>query len=297
MYDANVAVQRQLLANLTVTASYHFQRTTNSPYSYNANRFSGDAVDGNLDFLNPYYGNITVVTNQGRTLYHGLSFEVTKRMSRGFQFNASYNYNNRKGYNGTTEVFHPEVDWGRNENGTHNIKMNALWTLPTLRGRNHIIGTALGGWQISSVVNLLSGGYFNPVSNAPYGAGGDFNADGQTGDRPDLPTTKVPKSYSKADWMKGAMNPSIFPLPTTVRDGTLPANYFNRPGYARVDAAFSKRFPIKERLAVQLEAEASNLFNRVNISDVPTSVTSVSFAQADGFYPMRNLQLDVKVVF
>ena len=297
LYDANVAFQRQLLTNLTVTASYHFQRTTNSPCSFNANRFSGDAVDGSLDFLSPYYGNITVVTNLGRTIYHGLNFEVTKRMSRGLQLDASYNYNNRKGYVGSTEVFDPQVDWGRNEMGTHNFKMNAVWDLPILRGRKDILGTALGGWQISSVLNFLSGGYFNPVSNAPYGAGGDFNADGQVGDRPDLPTEKVSRSYSKADWLNGAMNASIFPLPTTVRDGTLPADYFNSPGYARVDASIAKRFPIKERVTIQFQAQASNLFNRANISDASSSLTSVGFAQADGFYPMRTVQLSLKVLF
>jgi hypothetical protein len=297
LYDANVAFQRQLLPDLAVTASYHYQRMPNWLYSFNANRFSGDAVKGYLDFLNPYYGNVTTVTNWGRNIYHGLMFEVSKRMSRGLQFDASYNYNNRKGYVGSTEVFHPEVDWGRNEMGTHNFKMNAVWDLPFLRARKDILGTALGGWQVSSVLNFLSGGYFNPVSNAPYGAGGDFNADGQRGDRPDLPTAKVPRSFSKASWMQGAMSASIFPLPTTVRDGTLPADYFNRPGYARVDASLAKRFPIKERVAIQVRAEASNALNRVNISSASSSLTSISFAQANGFYPMRAVQLSVKVLF
>jgi hypothetical protein len=297
LYDANAAFQRQLLPNLSVTAAYHYQRSTNSPYSFNANRFDGDAVNGTLEFLNSNYGSINMITNQGKTIYNGLMFEVSKRMSRGLQFDASYNYNNRKGYNGSTEVFHPEVDWGRNEMGTHNLKMNAVWNLPFLRSRKDILSTALGGWQMSTVMNFLSGGYFNPVSNQPYGSGGDFNADGQVGDRPDLPTVKVPKAYSKADWMKGAMSASIFPLPTTVRDGTLPDNNFNGPGYARVDLSFSKRFPIKERVAIQARVEASNALNRSNISDVVSSLTDINFAQADSFYPMRTVQLSMKVIF
>ena len=297
LYDINVAFQHQLFPDWAITASYHYQRLPNQLYSFNANRSSGDAVSGTIQFPNAYYGIITETTNLGRDIYYGLMFEVSKRMSHGLQFDASYNYNNSMGYVGSTEVFHPEVDWGRNEMGTHNLKLNAVWNLPFLRHRNDVLGMALGGWQMGSVMNFLSGGYFNPVSYAPYGQGGDFNADGQVGDRPDLPTVSVPRSYSKADWLNGAMSASIFPLPTTVRDGTLPANYFNRPGYARVDASLGKQFPIKERVTLLFRAEASNLLNRANISDVSNSLTSISFAQADGFYPMRTVQLSLKVIF
>jgi outer membrane receptor protein involved in Fe transport len=93
------------------------------------------------------------------------------------------------------------------------------------------------------------------------------------------------------------MSASIFPLPTTVRDGTLPDNNFNGPGYARVDLSFSKRFPIKERVAIQARVEASNALNRSNISDVVSSLTDINFAQADSFYPMRTVQLSMKVIF
>lgn len=297
IYDANVAFQRQLFSNMTATVSYHYQHTPNGTYGFDANRVSGDVVDGTLDRLNPYYGAINVVTNEGRSSYQGFVFEVSKRLAQGWQLNASYNYNNNRGYIGSEEVFDPQVDWGRNEVGTHNFKLNAVWDLPFLRSRKDLLGTLLGGWQVSTIWNFISGGYFDPMSFAPYGSGGDFNADGQNADRPDLPTTSVARSFSKADWMQGAMSASIFPLPQTVRDGTLPANYFNGPGYARVDASFAKGFPIKERAMIQFQVQASNLLNRVNISSVDSSLTSITFAQANDFYPMRTVQMSIKCIF
>ncbi|MGH6630771.1 MAG: hypothetical protein ACREB3_13665, partial [Burkholderiales bacterium] len=217
--------------------------------------------------------------------------------SQGWQLNASYSYHNGRTNFGGTEAFNPEVDWARDEPATHSTKMNALWELPFLRTRRDVVGTVFGGWQLATIWNFESGPYFNPASAAIYGAGGDFNADGQTGDRPDLPATSVPRSYSHEEWLRGALSASIFPLPNTVRNGTLPRNYFRRPGYARIDASLAKRFRINERATIQFRAEASNLLNQVNISGASSSLASTSFGRASSFYPMRAVQLSVKLLF
>ncbi|MGI8783303.1 MAG: carboxypeptidase regulatory-like domain-containing protein [Acidobacteriota bacterium] len=298
VYDANVAFQRQVLSDLAMTVAYHYRRTTNDQLNYNSNRFSGDLVDGRLDRLNPHYGAITTRVNQGRRIYHGLVFDASKRMAQGWQLNASYSYHNGRSNNGgVTEVFQPGLDWARDEIATHNAKMNAVWDLPFLGGRRDVVGAAFGGWQLATIWNFESGPYFNPTTGSQFGKGGDFNADGQTSDRPDLPTTSVPRSFSHDEWMKGAFQANIFPLPNTVRNGTLPRNYFNRPGYTRIDASLTKRFSINERATIQFQAQASNLLNKVNISGASSSLTSTAFARASSFYPMRVVQLSAKFIF
>ena len=97
--------------------------------------------------------------------------------------------------------------------------------------------------------------------------------------------------------MNGALSASAFPLPDTIRDGTLPRNYFHGPGYARIDAAFAKRFVIKERVTIQYQLQASNLLNHVNISGVSSSLTATDFGRASSFYPMRALQMGIKCIF
>ncbi|MEW5978784.1 MAG: carboxypeptidase regulatory-like domain-containing protein [Acidobacteriota bacterium] len=297
--DVNAAFQRQLLDNLAVTVAYHHRRASNDVFSFNANRFSGDLTDGLLDRLNPHYGSINTVVNWGRRTYHGLVLDVSKRWSQGWQLDTSYSYHNARSNAGGTEVFHPELDWAREEPSTHNIKMNAIWDLPFLRGRRDVVGSLLGGWQLATIWNLESGSYFNPTTGARYGAGGDFNADGQRSDRPDRPTTNVLRSYSHDEWMRGAISASIFPLPDpgTVRNGTLPRNYFVGPGYVRIDASLAKKFAIKESVTIQLQVQTSNFLNQVNISGVSSSLTSTSFGRATDFYPMRAVQIGLKAIF
>ena len=297
-YDANIAVQRQLFSDLTVSATYHFHKTTNDVYSFNANRFTGDLSNGLLDRLNPYYDGVTTFVNWGRRSYHGLIFEAAKRFSRGWQLNGSYTYNNaHSNYGGATEVFNPSVDWARDEIATHVFTLSSVWDLPLWRTRRDVVGSIFGGWQLSSIWNFESGSYFNPSSSAAFGAGGDFNADGQRNDRPDLPAQSVPTSYSRTQWVNGAISASVFPLPTDIRDGTLPRNYFTGPGYARIDAGFGKKFVIKERYTIQYQLQASNLLNHANISGVASSLTATNFGRASSFYPMRTVQMSFKFLF
>jgi hypothetical protein len=248
--------------------------------------------------LSPHYGAINTNVNWGRRTYHGLVFDASKRFAQGWQLNASYSYHNgRTNYGGVTEAYQPELDWARDEPSTHNVKVNALWDLPFLRGQKGFAGKAFGGWQLATIWNLESGPYFNPTTGAQFAAGGDFNADGQRSDRPDLPAGDVPRTYSHEEWLEGAIPASTFPLPNTVRNGTLPRNYFNRPGYTRIDASLAKRFPINERATLQFQAQASNLLNQVNISGASSALTSSDFARASSFYPMRAVQLSLKLIF
>ena len=298
-YDMNIAFQRQVFNDLAVTAAYHYRRSSNDLFGFNANRFSGDLLDGRLDRINPYYDSITTNKNLLRRTGHVLVFEATKRLAQGWALNGSYSYYNSKSNGDTTEVFQPDIGWAREEMATHNFKWNAIWDLPFLRGRNDIVGSVFGGWQLGTIWNFMTGGKFNPTTGSQYGNGGDFNADGQRSDRPDLPTSSVATSFSKDEWMNGAMSASIFPLPAAgdIRVGTLPRNYFTGPGYARIDASLAKNFPIKERVKIQFQLQASNLVNRVNIRSVSSSLTSTSFARANGFYPMRTVQMALKVIF
>jgi len=83
--------------------------------------------------------------------------------------------------------------------------------------------------------------------------------------------------------------------------GICPAISSGGPGYARVDAAFVKSFPIpigrSEKANLQLRAEAFNLFNRINLSSLSNSLDASNFGQATGAYQMRISQLSLKFIF
>ncbi|MPY90592.1 MAG: hypothetical protein GEU99_22055 [Luteitalea sp.] len=308
--DVNVGAQYQLAADLMVHGTYRYRYTTDDLYSFNANRFSGDLVDGFLDGLNPNFDSIGVLTNLGRRKYHGIVTGLSKRFSRGWQLSAAYTYNNGRNNfaNGQgdnyssdgTVAYDPSIDWARDDIA-HVFTLHGVWDIPFLQGRSGWLAGAFGGWQLNSTWNLQSGGLFVPLSFAGYGEGGDFNADGQRGEQPDRPSGNVPHSFSKDEWLEGALSASLFPFPDTVRPGNLPRDYFRGPGYARVDAALVKSFPMPIGLAqrgrLQFRAEAFNLFNRVNLSGIENSLEAANFGRAVAAFQMRTIQFSVKVLF
>jgi Carboxypeptidase regulatory-like domain/TonB dependent receptor len=309
-YDMNVGVEYQLFRDWMVFGNYRYRRNNNDLYALNANRYTGDLVDGRLDQLNPYFDQMYILTNLGRRRYHGMVFGANKRFNQGLQLSASYTYNNGKDnyVNSTdntyiasgTNNFDPSIDWGRDDIA-HVFHVHSVWELPILRGKSGWVAGVFGGWQLNTIWNLQSGGFFIPTSSSGFGEGGDFNADGQRGERPDTPTGNVPPSFSKDEWLRGAMSASIFPLPDTVRAGNLPKDFFRRPGYARVDAAFVKGFPIPigraERANLQVRFEAFNLFNHINIRGISSSLSSANFGQVTSAYNMRTVQLSLKFIF
>jgi hypothetical protein len=235
---------------------------------------------------------------------------ASKRFGQGWQLGAAYTYNNARNnfatgqddnYNSSgTNAYDPSLDWARDDIA-HVFTLHGVWDLPFLRGQTGWIAGAFGGWQVNTILNFQSGALFVPLASSGYGEGGDFNADGQRDERPDRPAGDVAHSFSKDEWLGGPINASLFPLPDTVRAGNLPRDFFRGPGYARVDAAFVKNFPIPigraEKGRLQFRAEAFNLFNRVNLSRVENFLEDPNFGRPTNAYQMRTMQLAIKFLF
>jgi hypothetical protein len=308
--DTNFGVQYQLFNNLMVHATYRYRNTRDDLYSFNANRFTGDLVDGRLDQLNPYFDNITLLSNLGQRRYHGLVLGASKRFSQGWQLSGSYTYNHgtnnfangqADNYDSSgTNAYDPTIDWARDDIA-HVFTLHGLWDLPFLRGQKGWLAGAFGGWQLNTVWNFQAGQLFVPLTYSGFGEGGDFNADGQRGERTDRPTGNVAHTFSKDEWLSGPLSASLFPFPDTVRAGNLPRDFFRGPGYARVDTAFVKNFPIpigrSEKGRLQFRAEAFNLLNRINLSTIEGSLDAPNFGRPTSAYQMRIMQLSIKFLF
>ena len=258
------------------------------------------------------FSSINMLTNRGRRIYHGIVTNITKRWSQGYSISGSYTYNYGKNnfnrvepgksdfyYGNETDAFNQQLDYARDD-FAHVLTIHSLWELPFLRHRSDWVGRILGGWQTNTIWSLQSGELFVPVSTTAYGSGGDFNADGYRYDRPDKPTQSVASSFSKDQWLQGALGSSLFPLPdpASPRPGTLPRDTFRGPGYANVDVALLKQFGVwKEKGKLQVRLEAYNVFNRLNISNVENRINNSDFGFATGGYQNRRVQISVKYVF
>jgi len=313
VYDFMGGVQYQLTSDLMVQANYKHRRATSELYRPRSiNRFQGDLSDGIRDGFNPNFDQISVLTNRGRRMYHGLVTNLTKRFSQGLSLSASYTYNYGKNniaavqtgysdfyYANESDAFDADFDYARDD-FPHVFTLHSLWELPILRGRKDWVGRVAGGWKLNTIVLLQSGELFVPVSTAAYRNGGDFNADGYRNDRPDRPTQDLPSTYSRSEWLAGPLKASQFPIPNpaTPRPGNLPRDMFRLPGYANVDLAFIKEFGVwKENGKVQLRFEAFNAFNRVNLSSVVNRINAANFSLPTGASQNRVLQIAVKFLF
>jgi hypothetical protein len=123
------------------------------------------------DAINPAFANIWVIAPRGSSYYNGLSMGVHRRVSRGLQFHAAYNFSKNIDYGSGSSNQQDNLpqnqrinnywDWGRTKGLSqldvkHNFNTSFVYDLPQI-GRNGVIGAVLNGWQINGIVGLSSG--------------------------------------------------------------------------------------------------------------------------------------------
>src|SRR5262245_49775221 len=169
--------------NLTIERDLGFG--TALRLSYNGSHGSGLGRQGNADQLAPNttgftagspllqfpdFGLVQIETNGGRSNYHALTTAVTKRLSRGIQFQSSYtflrNLTNAQGYNPTsfaseagglvTDLRNTSIDYGNVAfSRRHRFLSTFLYQLPG--PKTGVLGQTVGGWQLGGVVLFQSG--------------------------------------------------------------------------------------------------------------------------------------------
>jgi hypothetical protein len=172
-----------------------------------------------------------------------------------------------------------------------------IWELPFLKGRNGIAARMLGGWQLSTVGILQKGTPLDITTSASWPRG-DYNADGNTGDRPNAPGAALKRTgYERSAFLRGIFLASDFPVPTPGTNGSLGRNVFRGPGFAGVDLALSKKFRVSERFLTELRGEAFNALNRVNLNNPNTDLNSSSFGRSTSAQTPRQFEVGLRVTF
>lgn len=118
MQELNIGIERQLAANLSVSASYIYTKGDRLPVNFDANlpapaferafllpdgstftvpfsagvtrTAAGQTVNINASRPNPNFGTITQLRSIGETYYNGLFVELKRRFADNFQFNVAY---------------------------------------------------------------------------------------------------------------------------------------------------------------------------------------------------------------
>jgi hypothetical protein len=236
--------------------------------------------------------------------------DLTRRLSRGLQFRASYtwskNLDMNSGLTGAQAQNQAQMvldrndlrrDWGPSAlNVTSQSSLSASYDLP-FRGTGRWRGRLIGGWQVNAIATLLTGFPFTPL------LGGNRSGDGNTRnpDRPSLNPSFTGNVVlgTQSQWF----NPNAFVLPAAGTWGDLGRGVFTGPGLADVDLSIFKNIVLSECCHLQFRSEIFNLLNRTNLGTPNSTVFSgTSISPSAGLITTlattpRQIQFGLKLIF
>jgi outer membrane receptor protein involved in Fe transport len=313
MNQWNLSIQRQVAANWLVTANYVGNSTihletdaqlnpavflglgpcTISGVSYKTCSTTANTNQRRLLYLqNPaqgqYYGSVANLDDGGTGEYGALLLSVQRRLSRGVSALANYTWSHC-----ISDYWDPDPGTGSPENIPGNRRQfrsncaagdirqvfNLSLVASTPQFRNKPLRWIASDWQLSPIMKVTSAQLFSVTT------GVDGALTGQPAETPNLASGVNPyvsnHSCSPAPCYQW-MTPAAFSAPAAGQYGNLGLMNLKGPGFFQLDLALTRTFPIRERISVQVRAEAFNLPNWVNFS-VPVSTTnSAAFGQIQG---------------
>ena len=128
---------------------------------------------------------------------------------------------------------------------------------------------------------------------------GDFNGDGINSDRPHAPADSIKRrGFTQQEFLSGVFRTTDFPRPAVGQFGNLARNAFRAPGFARIDGALQKNFPVwRERVTANLRLESFNATNRVNLNAPSTNLNSNDFGRVTNADGARTYQASLLIRF
>lgn len=318
-----LSVQKDLSHNLIVEADYNGSKSAHLYLQTDVNRFPGDLIvnKGNQTRLQPEFGPIIFGRTIGTADGHYASLMLTKRMSHSWQLRGIYTFGKStdemsSNDNGTAngEAIFNALD-PMSQHGLSDFDVSKRFTIDSMViipdvFKNGIAKQVLGGWHMSNIVVLQSGLPFTVYTSASFnpiydGSGnvvglkpgsGDFNADGYGYDVPNRPAGGTVKTGSRSDFLKGIASATAFPEPALGSQGNGGRNTYIGPGLANVNTQFAKEFGY-DRFNVEFRADLFNIFNRVNLTQPDSDLSSGTFGFSTGQNLPRSAQFGLDFRF
>jgi len=281
---------------------------------------------------NTLLGNITQIESTSNSSYNALWATATKRLSRNFQFNASYTWSKSIDYNSLNsqgvvvqDSYNLRGDRGLSDyDARHRFVISGLYELPWRGNR------LVEGWQLGTIIQLQSGNPINILAGNPLaipgtaiGAGaGIATFTGIASVRPDLignpqilgtPNQWFSNTVCDPRAPTGCPSGSVFALPVTLSGttnvyhfGSMGRNVLIGPGFNNVDFSITKNTKLTESVRMQFRAEFFDIFNHANFGQPgrTAQVGSTAFGLISGTrFPTgdsgssRQIQFAVKLLF
>src|SRR5271157_1391336 len=281
----------------------------------------------------PGFGSVIGTLPWGTSNYQGLQAKVEKRFTTGLYLLNSFTWskaidiaaqsldgggncdNCGNGIPSVQNIYNWKADRGISSYNHPFVNSTAMvWTMPVGKGHrlggnmNHAWDTALGGWQMTNILQARSGDpltmAYNPSTNAQVS--GIITISGRNAYRPNLTGNPIKNS----SW---AYNPTLGGIqylnnqsgsaaayttpPANAPFGNSPRDAVRGFDFWQLDTCLTKDFPFTQKAHVQFRAEAFNITNRTNYGD-PNTLLGGTFGLIHSLAgPGRELQLAAKIVF
>jgi hypothetical protein len=292
----NATIEHQAWGGIALRASYVGQRNVGQLGSPNINQPLPSP--GPVQPNRPYqpFANITrnddpIYQSSSNQLQGG----IEKRYSNGVLLTAQYQFTRVIG----TESYQNPTNYNDSRGNLNGIRRNVLVTsyvydLPFGHGRpflSHVSTLAngfIGGWQISGLVQALSGSPFSPSF--------DTSVQGSVAGRPNV-VLGVPL-YPANRSLTNYFNPAAFAMPPNYTFGNAGYNILWGPGQYSWDMGLAKSVQLIERAQLELRMDAFSVFNHPTFSnpasDISNTATVGRITSAGG---NRTIQLGAKLTF
>jgi hypothetical protein len=250
--------------------------------------------------LNPaqgqFYGTITAVEPIGTSEYKGLLLSAQHRSANGLFLSGNWtisecvsdiiNYEPSVAGIELTRPGDPAFDRGScgATDQKHVVNLSAVYQVPG--ASTGLVRALTSDWQVSTIVSARSGAHFSATT------GVDNALNGQGNQRPDKVSEDV---YVKQGYRW--LSASAFRAPAAGGYGNLVNNSLIGPGRFNVDMGLVRSFRIGGERAVQVRAEAFNVFNRVNLNNPVSALNSPNFGLITSASDARIIQLALKYTF
>jgi len=286
VHEFDLVFEQEIAHNTAVSVSYLGSIGRNLPIFLDTNlspatksaiyTVSGGQFDGQ-SFTVPVYTKprpnknfnaITAIDDIVKSHYNALVAKVSRRMTHGLQFDATYtlsyafdNGQSSTTFTATNNVFDPQrlifEDGRSNFDTRHRFGALVVWAPEYFKDAGPIARELLYGFTISPAISVASGGLVT-------GTVGFANA----------PSVLKPASFN----INGAAG--------TNRPPWIPRNAFQMPRTVDVDLELGKEFRIAESWNFRIFADAFNLFNHVNPTSVNTQLYNEGFPCNPGGCPL-----------
>ena len=250
------------------------------------------------------FGSVELQRTIANANYNALEATLTHR-SHGLDLLASYTYSKSLDQSGgLPEPVNPVNPRLSRALSSFDLRQNLVtsfrYEVPKLRGKG-LVNAAASGWALAGIARFTSGLPVTLLNNNDTSLLGTI-PNGINNNGVDTPQWSGKSLSLHTDPRGGAavFDASQLTLPALGTMGNARRRFFSGPGLENVDATLERRFFATESRALEVRAEAFNVFNHgqfFGAAAVEGNMASGSFGQAVSAMPPRLMQLAVRYRF